>query len=195
MTFNPYQVWYGQEGKMYATITCLALLATWFWLRRCGPRRLAAWTGYFITVSAALYTHLLMVLIIPVHFVWFLLAWPASHTRWRGYGLALAGLTLPYLPMAWWHWWLLTAPEKLSGFTFTPLAKMIEGLALNHARGFLSTGRSALADAGLFPVWRRAFLGFTEIGNAYPARCQRWRRGDALRCLLDWLLLPVASST
>ena len=33
MTFNPYQVWYGQEGKMYATITCLMLLATYFWLR------------------------------------------------------------------------------------------------------------------------------------------------------------------
>ena len=42
MAFNPYQVWYGQEGKMYATITCLALLATWFWLTGHRGRRLAA---------------------------------------------------------------------------------------------------------------------------------------------------------
>ena len=190
MTFNPYQVWYGQEGKMYATITCLALLATLFWLHGLDEGGWRAWTGYFLTVSAALYTHLLMVLIIPVHLVWFLLAWPASRARWRGYGLALAGLTLPYVPMAWWHWWLLTAPEKLSGFTFTPLDKMVEGLALNHARGFLSTVDPLWLTPIFFLFGAGLFLGFSAIGNANArgASLAPWRRFAMLvtGCCCRW---------
>ena len=50
---NPYQLWYSQEGKMYAIITCLSLLATLFWLRgvdRGGWRisSLSAWQSTFI---------------------------------------------------------------------------------------------------------------------------------------------------
>ena len=152
MTFNPYQVWYGQEGKMYATITCLMLLATYFWLRGITRGGGWSWLGYWLTVTVAMYTHLLMVLVIPVHLAWFLIAWPASKQRWRGYGVALAGLTLPYLPMLWWHWWLLTSPEKLSGFNFTPFNQVLEGLLLNHARGFIGT----IQPLWLAPVF---FLG------------------------------------
>ena len=30
---NPYQLWYGQEGKMYTVVTALVLLASWFFWR------------------------------------------------------------------------------------------------------------------------------------------------------------------
>ena len=127
---NPYQIWYGQEGKMYATVTCLALLATWLWLRGIDTGGWRWWLAYLGVVSAALYVHLLMVLLIPLHLLWFALAWPKARQHWRGYGLALAGLTLPYLPMLWWHWTMLTAPAKLSGFSFTPIDAMLSALAL-----------------------------------------------------------------
>lgn len=204
MTFNPYQVWYGQEGKMYATITCLALLASYLWLRgieRGGPRY---WLGYLLTVSAAMYMHLLMVLLIPVHMAWFVLAWPAARRHWRGYALALAGLTLPYLPMVWWHWWLLTAPEKLSGFNFTPLDQIAQGLLLNHARGFITS----IEPLWLAPIFFTAAAGLLlGAGQVAASRAQPadkasqdnpaaphlalapWRR---LAILAAWLLLPVA---
>ncbi len=95
LAFNPYQIWYAQEGKMYAVITCLALLASWFWLTGIESGGWHRWLGYLITVSIAMYTHLLMVLLIPLHLVWFLIAWPQSRCQWQGYGLALAGLTFP----------------------------------------------------------------------------------------------------
>ncbi len=204
MTVNPYQVWYGQEGKMYATVTCLALLATYFWLRGLARGGAWPWVGYWLTVSAAMYMHLLMVLLIPVHFVWFWLAWPASRRRQRGYALALAGLTLPYLPMVWWHWWLLTSPDKLSGFNFTPLAQALEGLLFNHARGFIST----IPTLWLAPVY---FLGAAGLllgagqlashsgraadgaadsdGDSRGITLTPWRR---MALLMSWLILPVA---
>jgi mannosyltransferase len=191
MTFNPYQVWYGQEGKMYATITCLMLLATYCWLRGITRGGVWPWAGYWLTVTIAMYTHLLMVLIIPVHLVWFAIAWPASKQHWRGYGLTVAGLTLPYLPMLWWHWWLLTAPEKLSGFSFTPLNQVLEGLLLNHARGFIGT----IPPLWLAPVF---FLGAAGLLLGVAQLASRgesalilapWRR---MGLLATWLILPVA---
>lgn len=111
---NPYQVWYGQEGKMYATVTCLSLLATWLWLRGVDTGGWRSWLAYLLVVSAALYVHLLMVsLAISLHLLWFVVAWPQARARTgAGYGLALAGLTLPYLPMLWWHWAMLTAADE-----------------------------------------------------------------------------------
>ena len=53
LAFNPYQVWYAQEGKMYATVTCLALLATWFWLRGIARGGWWPWLGYWLTVTVA----------------------------------------------------------------------------------------------------------------------------------------------
>jgi uncharacterized membrane protein len=191
MAFNPYQVWYGQEGKMYATITLLALLATWFWLRGIEGGGWQAWLAYLITVSIAMYTHLLMVMIIPLHFVWFLIAWPMSRQHWRGYGLALAGLTLPYLPMVWWHWWLLTAQEKLSGFNFTPLDAMLQGLLLDHVRGFTPTLELLWLAPVYFLLGAGVLLGTGEIGALRqpdgPA-LSPWRRYGLV---FSWLVLPV----
>ena len=49
LTFNPYQVWYGQEGKMYAAVTCLRLcrdtsfmVSHWRDFRRCLGRGMAS---------------------------------------------------------------------------------------------------------------------------------------------------------
>jgi hypothetical protein len=190
---------------MYATITCLALLASYLWLR--GIERGAAryWLGYLLTVSAAMYMHLLMVLLIPVHFAWLWLAWPAARRHWRGYALALAGLTLPYLPMVWWHWWLLTAPEKLSGFNFTPLDQIVQGLLFNHARGFITSIDPLWLAPLFFTGAAGLLLGANQIATrsadvlvcnapadedaCAPLALAPWRR---IAILAVWLLLPVA---
>lgn len=190
LTLNPYQVWYGQEGKMYATITCLALLATWLWLRGMEQGGRWVWVGYWLTVSAAMYVHLLMVLIIPLHFVWLWIAWPWGRRQWRGYALALAGLTLPYLPMAWWHWWLLTAPDKLSGFSFMPLDQIVRSLLLSHVRGFVTS----IDLLWLWPVYflggAGLLLGATQIGRTGPHGGEL-SAGRRFALLLSWIGLPV----
>jgi hypothetical protein len=132
-----------------------------------------------------------MVLVIPVHLAWFLIAWPASKQRWRGYGMALAGLTLPYLPMLWWHWWLLTSPEKLSGFNFTPFNQVLEGLLLNHARGFIGTIQPLWLAPVFFLGGAGLLLGVGQIAarGAGEWILSPWRR---LGLLAAWLILPVA---
>jgi mannosyltransferase len=188
---NPYQIWYGQEGKMYATNTALALLATWLWLRGVDTGGWRTWLAYLVAVSAAMYVHLLMVLLIPLHLLWFFIAWPLARRHWRGYGLALAGLTLPYLPMLWWHWMLLTSPEKLSGFNFTPLDAMLPALALSHARGFITATPLWWLAPVFFLLGAGLIFGVTMIGDRGDAMHTPLAPARRLALLVSWLLLPI----
>lgn len=195
LSVNPYQLWYSQEGKMYTLVTMLTLLATWLWLRGVSAGGWWPWLGYLVTVSIAIYCHLLMILLIPLHILWFVIAWPQSWRRWRGYGLAVAGLTLPYLPMVWWQWGLLWASDQRTGFQFTPLASMVRTLVFNHSRGFLPNDQVLLLVPIFFLALAGVLLGVSELPGAkdtpdrYSLQLAPWRR---LFLLLTWLALPVA---
>ncbi|MCC6165678.1 MAG: glycosyltransferase family 39 protein [Caldilineaceae bacterium] len=189
--FNPYQLWYSQEGKMYALITTLVLLAAWCWLEGITRGGWRPWLAYWATVTAGLYTHLLLILLFPLHLLWFVLAWPAARRHWRGYGLALAGLTLPYVPMVWWQWELLTDSAKRTGFSFTPLDDMARTLLYNHSQGFMPPGDLGWLAPLLFLGAAGLLLGVGEI--APRAACSRlslapWRR---YALLVAWIVTPV----
>lgn len=193
LVVNPYHLWYGQDGKMYALTTLLALLATWFFFRGIDGGGWRPWLGFFITTSLAIYSHLLMVLLLPLYFFWFLIAWPQSKAHQAGYFSALAGLTLPYLPLLGWQWDMLTAAEKQTAMVFSPLSEVVGSVLLYQTHSILPPGD---------PIWRvplialgigAAVLGFRVIaprpGGPLPYL-------SAIRrhlILLSWLVLPVAS--
>lgn len=190
--FNPYQLWYSQEGKMYTLITVLVLPATWWWLEGISRGGLRPWPAYWLAVTLGMYTHLLLILLFPLHLFWFVSAWPAARSHWRGYGLALAGLTLPYLPMVWWQWHMLTAGVKLTGFSFTPLDEMARSLLYNHSRGFMPPDDLAWIAPLFFLGGAGVVLGVGELAAHTPhtgLTLVPWRR---FALLLSWLLLPVA---
>ncbi|NJN81396.1 MAG: hypothetical protein HC802_03350 [Caldilineaceae bacterium] len=166
LAFNPYQLWYGQEGKMYSFVTLLALLATWLWLKGVETGGWRIWLGYLLTVTVAMYTHLLMILLIPVQLLWMAISWPQSKRHWLGYLLALAGLTLPYVPFVEWHWAMLVRDERWTGFNFVPLEQVLRTLIFNHSRGFYAARRSALACADLLPGvgWAASGLDRDRLG-------------------------------
>lgn len=188
---NPYQLWYSQEGKMYTVISVVALLATWWWLQGIERGGWRPWLAYWLTLTLGMYTHLLIILVFPLHLIWFVLAWPASRQHWRGYGLALAGLTLPYVPMVWWQWRLLTADVQLTGFSFTPIDEMARVLIFNHSRGFMPP-----ADLGwIAPIFFLAaaglLIGAGEIASrTHPdgVALAPWRR---YALVAAWLIVPV----
>jgi uncharacterized membrane protein len=196
LAVNPYQLWYSQEGKMYTVITALVLLATWWWL--CGIERggWRPWFAYLVTVSIALYCHLLIILLYPLHLLWFLIAWPQSKRHWQGYALALAGLTLPYLPMVWWQWAMLTSTVRHTGFHFVPLWEMLRSLLYNHSRGFMPPGATVWMAPVFYMGAAGAALGLSRIDShhdspsaANPANLAAWRR---FLMIISWLVVPIA---
>ena len=195
LALNPYQLWYSQEGKMYTVVTALVLLASWFFWRGITVGGWRPWLGYLLTVTVALYTHLLLILLYPFHLLWFLIAWPLSRKHWLGYGLAMAGLILPYVPMVWWQWDLLTTQQQMTGFTFTPLTEMLRVLLYNHARGFMPAPRLVWLTPVFFLGAVGIILGPGEIDSRrlrtdgqFGAALSPWRRYGLL---IAWLLGPV----
>jgi hypothetical protein len=188
---NPYQLWYAQEGKMYALITFLALLAVWFWLRGIGRGGWHHWLGFLLAVSIGMYSHLLMILLIPLFFIWFLIAWPQSKFHWLGFSLALAGLTLPYLPLIWWQWAFLMSSQELTALNFIPLGEMLEAVLLYQSHGILPPVNliwlAPIFILGLYGL----LLGFratTLNADDSTPRLALWRRH---LLIVSWLILPI----
>jgi uncharacterized membrane protein len=195
LALNPYQLWYSQEGKMYTVVTALVLLASWFFWRGITAGGWRPWLGYLLTVTVALYTHLLLILLYPLHLLWFLIAWPLSRRHRLGYGLAMAGLILPYVPMVWWQWDLLTAERQMTGFTFMPLAEMLRVLLYNHSRGFMPAPPLIWLAPVFFLGAVGLILGPGEIGGQrlradgrQGAALSPWRRYGLL---ITWLFAPI----
>jgi len=194
LAINPYAVWYGQEGKMYTIITFLALVASWCWIHGAETRKWRWWFAYAAILSLAMYTHLLAILIIPLHLLWFFIAFPTARRSWKGYLTALALLTLPYLPLLAWQWRMLLADRPVTGFQFTPLPEMLRTILLNQARGFMP-GDPLL---WLAPIWFVGaiglLLGFTEMGVRRVTR-QSTPISPTRRFLMlaTWAIVPILS--
>ncbi len=194
LAFHPYQVWYSQEGKMYALVVALALLAGWSWLNAMHRGGAVRWLGYLLATTTSIYTHLLTALMIPLHGLWFLLAWPLNRLRWRGYLLALLGFVLPYLPLIWWQWHYLTSLDYQTGYPFTPFAQVIRILLLDHSRGVLPTVPALWLVPLFFLALAGLVVGLVELSAPVGGA------GDPLlpvpgwvrwAILVTWLVLPV----
>lgn len=178
---------------MYTLMTALILLAHWCWLTGISRGGWRVWLLYLVTVSLALYVHLLSIIIIPLHLIWFLIAWPQSRRQWRGYGFALAGLTLPYLPFVWWQWAMLTSADKLTGFSFTPLPEMLYGLLMSHSYGLLPPPPIFRLLPIFFLGAVGLLLGVGTLADSLKlttADLSPWRR---YLLLVSWLFVPIAT--
>jgi len=193
LAINPYQLWYSQEGKMYSLVTCLALCAGWCWLRGIDSGGWRPWLAYLVAMSLAIYSHLLMILMIPLHMLWFIIAWPRSRYHIGGYLFALAGLTLPYLPMLWWQWDMLMSADRRTGFNFVPLLEMLKSLLTHHAHGFL-TPQDSLWLAPLFFLGVAGLgLGLFEIQPTQRSPLSGLSAGRRFAIVISWLIVPVLS--
>lgn len=190
---NPYQLWYAQEGKMYALVTLMALLAAWFWLRGIERGGWQPWLGLLVTTSLAIHTHLLMVLLIPLFLVWFLLAWPQSRTHWVGFTLFLAGLLLPYIPLIGWQWPLLMSAEIRTALKFVPLGAMLASVLMYQSHSILPPTHFVwlvpffvLGLYGLLVGIRTPSLRLVCPSNRLPT----WRRHLMIGA---WFIIPLLS--
>ncbi len=195
LAINPYALWYSQEGKMYAIIMLLALGAVWAWLRGIEVGGARSWIAFVLCVTLAMYYHLLSVLLIPLFILWFAIAFPAARRRWRGFGLALVLLTLPYFPLLVWQWAMLRAPEQVTGFRFTPLAEMLTTIFLNQARGFMPGDPIWLLTPIFFAGALGLLLGWSELRGAQqpppgnpPNPISPLRR---FAIIATWLIAPI----
>ena len=169
MALAPVMVWYSGEGKMYALLVAITLLAL-----VCARR--GWWLAFALCASAGFYIHVLFVLFVPVAFVFFL-----SGRKTKGGWLAFAALTLPYLPVLAWQLPALAAGFQ-TGHTFYPLDQTLLNLLYAWGVGvatrfpFGAGWQVGLAASGLLGLM--ALVGLARLPGRRAA-------------LLAWLVLPA----
>ena len=190
LVFNPYQLWYSQEGRMYTLATLLVLLAAWLWLQGIGRGGWRFWLGYLLTITAALFVHRVTILLIPLGFLWFILAWPQSKGHWKGYILALAGLTIPFLPVAWWQRNLLLSSVQWTGLDFIPFPQVLESILVYQNQGI----SAQVNTIGLVPIFFLVLVGLLLGYKAiFPDPTDPLPKLSAFRrylLIVGWYLLP-----
>ncbi len=208
---SPHLVWYSQEAKMYGAILALGLLAL-YGMRRALDQTSEVLRWWGVTVGAttlALYTHILTVLLIPLQVALSLIWWPRARRHWRGALVALACLTLPYLPLLVWQsrgWLLPTGQATL--FTIRRFDVMLEATFNGWGGHFVGEpwatlilgGLAFLALWGLAWAWGEGREARNERRGACPEQRRRARgegpvlssgEGREALALMTWVFLPL----
>jgi mannosyltransferase len=138
LAVSAYQVWYSQEAKMYTLITMLALAALYFLRRAVEEGKLRFWIGVVVCTTVAMAAHILAALLIPAEVVVFLLWWPHSRKHLLAGGLALACVTVPYIPLAIdrLKWVFQPADTGFARYTFGEMLSTLGGV---YVRGVFSS--------------------------------------------------------
>ena len=172
---NPYHLWYSQEARMYAVLGVVTMMALWSFANAIERGRWWRWLIWLALTTICIYIHVLSVLLVPLQIVWLLLI-PRWRRRWRSYLLALAFLILPYLPVVWWQWALLTDTDFNTGHPFISLQRMLLTLFVAQVEGIASRPG----------VWIFAPVIFLLLAAIFYTR--QWTRARLLT--LTWWLLP-----
>lgn len=169
LAISPYHVWYSQEAKMYSIVVLLALASSYALVEALESNRRLWWALYVLATSLMFYNHVATVLVFvaqSLYAVATVRSWPGRRRSWL---VAVALLTLPYLPIALW------ALKVISGGapTWQPHARLWDALrifatkfALNRYPDLAIEARAALLYALL------AGLGVAVL--AARERRRRW---------------------
>ncbi len=192
----PFPIYYSQEARMYALVTFLGLLSTFFALRilREGQLSMSLWAGYILTTTAAVYTQYYAAFI-PLAQTLYILA---RHNR----SLILKWLTAQAIWLLLYAPWLLFAGSKLIDYVATKLVKEAD-LPL----GFATYMGSHLAAFGIgHPPHYLAWLGIIPlllavlgVGSALlpargkPSKQEEEALGQGVLFLLLYLFVPLLS--
>ncbi len=108
LAVSPFHIWHSQDAKMYTLVVLVTLGSTALYLQALERNTLRWWAAYVLATWVALFTHSMAVLILLAQ----LLATPLLWTRFaagtgagganrrRRWAVALAVLTVPFLPIA-----------------------------------------------------------------------------------------------
>jgi len=104
LAFSPFHIWYAQETRMYAMLTCFILISAYFFFRalRFGNRR--DWIWFVLTTALALYTDNGAFWYVATISIFFLLSLRRYKERLTGWLISMAAIGLLYLPWLPFFW-------------------------------------------------------------------------------------------
>ncbi len=185
LALSPYAIWYAQEVRMYTWVPFLILLALYSLERACSQPRWTWWLLVLGATSLAFYSHILAALMVPVEVGWFVWRGWSNRRARPGALLVLAGLTLPYLPLAAWQLPYALMPRQtgypaLSAWAMASILLTAWGSGISNPLALPAVlGFSGLGMLGLVALW-------VQKDRRLAASLLGW-------VALPWLLLALTS--
>jgi uncharacterized membrane protein len=102
LSISPYHIWYSQEAKMYTMVVLLGLVSSMTLVEALERNDRLWWAAYAISTSLMFYTHVATVLVFGAQTLYVLATYRHWRGRERGWLVAAAVLTVPYIPVALW---------------------------------------------------------------------------------------------
>jgi mannosyltransferase len=118
LAFSPFQIWYAQEVRMYAMLTCFVLASAYFFIRALQTGALVFWAGYVLTTSLALYTDNGAIWYVASISIFFLLARRRFSDRLPGWLVSNLAVGLAYLP--WLPFFIHQTQQVTESFWLPP---------------------------------------------------------------------------
>ncbi len=190
LVVSPVHIWYAGEGKMYTLQPLLLVLAMYALARILTSNSKAArwWWVFVVATSCAFYVHVLSPVFLVVAAAVFVSQWPVARAHLKGAFIALACLTVPYVPLLIWQFPALSRGIE-TGHTFYPLGTMAQVLLADWSYGF---GINAPLYFITQPAWVRwvcigLFAGLAGLGLIRLLA----QRPQIAMGLWAWLTLPA----
>lgn len=176
LAISPYHVWYSQEAKMYAMVVLLAVASTYAFVVALECNRGRWWIAYAVATTLLFYTHVATVLIFAAQSLYAVLTHRSWRGRERGWLIAVAVLTLPYVPIALW------AVKVIGGqvATWQPDVSLWDALRILAIK--FAVNRYDLSVQDRAALLYAALAGLGVLALALRRRRERW-----------WLLLSLLS--
>jgi uncharacterized membrane protein len=105
LAISPLHIWYSQDGRMYAQLLFLFLLSSVLLFHALERAKWPWWGGYVLSVTAGMYTQVLMALGVMAQLLWVLVCHRRQLLSYCASGVAAVLLCLP-LASPWVHFFL-----------------------------------------------------------------------------------------
>jgi mannosyltransferase len=161
---------YAQEARSYATVTALAVIASYLLVRAIDERRRRLWVGYAVAIALTGLFNLLALLIIPAHAITIVIA--ARRPRPRSWAVAVAAALAVLIPLI-----VLAYRERsVTSWLGRPGSRQIAGLL------------DSFAGASTLVAVMGALIVIAIAGRAVAAR--GGGQPGAVEVALPWLTVP-----
>ena len=167
LAISPYHVWYSQDARPYALLIVLSLASVWFFLNLRDRPNFIGFTGYVVTTTLAMYTHVYALFLLLFQNLYMLYSWrkPAR----LGLKWIVSQATVLVLSVPWYHFIFFIFSGHRGAAPWAGFRKEVDPIVIPYTFFVYSVGISVGPSLADLHLSRSLDLFMPYVGVLLPA--------------------------
>jgi mannosyltransferase len=167
LAISPFHVWYSQDARPYALLVVLSLASVWFFLRLRDRPNFIGFTGYVVTTTLAMYTHVYALFLLLFQNLYMLHSWrkPAR----LGQKWIVSQATVLVLSVPWYYFIFFIFSGHGGGVPWAGFRKEVDPIVIPYTFFVYSLGISVGPSLADLHLSRSLDLFMPYVGVLLPA--------------------------